>query len=84
MCIRDRSVRRGLVQDSPCTVAIELVGKCPYGGVQGTDTQGLSDSLIRCQVMGFTRPVQSSVQERPKLWLMGLSQVVPYRARVGR
>ena len=29
------------------TVAAELSGKCQYSGVQGTDTWGFSDSLVR-------------------------------------
>ena len=38
------------------TAAIELSGKVSVGGVQGTDTRGFSDSLIRCQVVGY-RPI---------------------------
>ena len=52
------------------TAAVELSVKCPYGGVHG-----VSDGLIRSQVVGFTRPAQSSVQERLKLSLMGSGQV---------
>ena len=45
------------------TEAVKLFGKSPYGGVQGTDTKGFSGGLVRCQIVGFTRLVQSSVQE---------------------
>ena len=45
--------------------------------------RGFSDGFVRCQIMGFARPAQSSVKERLKLSLVGLVQVAPYRYRVG-
>ena len=38
---------------------IEFAGQCPCSGVQGTDTQRVTDGFVRCQVVGFTRPAQS-------------------------
>ena len=43
--------------------AIKFSGQCPYSGVQGTDTQGFTDDLTGCHVVGFARPAQYSVQE---------------------
>ena len=42
--------------------AIEFSGQCPYSGGHRTDTQGFSDGFVRCQIVSFARPAQSSVQ----------------------
>ena len=60
------------------SIAIELLGKYPYSGIQG-----FLDNFIQYQVVGFIHPAQSSVQERLKLLLMGVSQVAPYGYRIG-
>ena len=43
------------------TASIKLSGKRPYGCVQGTDTQGVSDGPVGSQVVGFPCPAPSAV-----------------------